>query len=93
MCYCNRRIIRGMVTAVDSMVANLTLALQAKGMWDNTIFILLGDNGAPNNNAGWNTVFKGMKFSHWEGRYGLLISVAPCPSAHVYQGLITLRHT
>ena len=43
MCYCNRRIIRGMVTAVDSMVANLTLALQAKGMWDNTIFILLGE--------------------------------------------------
>lgn len=23
--------------------------------------------GAPNNNAGWNTVFRGMKFSHWEG--------------------------
>eukprot|EP00041_Stephanoeca_diplocostata_P031016 m.953623 g.953623 ORF g.953623 m.953623 type:complete len:543 (-) comp23871_c1_seq11:3532-5160(-) len=67
MCYCNRRIIRGMVSVVDSMVSNLTSALQRKGMWDSTVFVFLGDNGAPNNNAGSNSIFKGMKFGHYEG--------------------------
>ena len=54
MCYCNRRIIKGMVSVVDSMVQNLTEALTAKKMWQNTIIVFLGDNGAPNNNAGAN---------------------------------------
>ena len=45
----------------------LLQALAARKMWDDTIIVFLGDNGAPNNNAGANTVFKGMKFSHWEG--------------------------
>lgn len=67
MCYCNRRIIRGMVSVVDAMVANLTTALQSKGMWESTIFVFLGDNGAPNNNAGSNGIYKGMKFGHYEG--------------------------
>ena len=67
MCYCNRRIIRGMVSVVDAMVANLTAALKTKGMWGNTVLIFLGDNGAPNQNAGSNSVFKGEKFGHYEG--------------------------
>lgn len=67
MCYCNRRIIKGMVSAVDAMLRNLTLALKTTGMYSNTVFVFLGDNGAPNNNAGSNDMFKGMKFSHWEG--------------------------
>jgi hypothetical protein len=36
-------------------------------MWNNTIILFLGDNGAPSNNAGSNGIFKGMKFGHWEG--------------------------
>ncbi len=36
MCYCNRRIIKGMVSVVDSMLTNLTVALTAKDMWKNT---------------------------------------------------------
>lgn len=34
-------------------------ALTVRKMWDNTIIVFLGDNGAPNNNAGANTMFKG----------------------------------
>ena len=68
MCYCNRRIVRGMVTAVDAMLTNLTSALKANAdMWNNTLVILLGDNGGPVNNANYNTEFKGQKFGHWEG--------------------------
>ena len=36
-------------------------------MWDNTLLIVIGDNGAPSNNAGYNGQFKGFKFTHWEG--------------------------
>lgn len=67
MCYCNRRIIRGMISVVDAMLANLTVALKTKGMWEQSIIIFLGDNGAPNQNAGSNSVFKGEKFGHYEG--------------------------
>lgn len=68
MCYCNRRIVRGMVTAVDAMLTNLTVALKANAnMWSNTLVIFLGDNGGPSNNANYNTEFKGQKFGHWEG--------------------------
>jgi len=67
MCYCNRRIIRGMISVVDQMLFNLTSAFKAKGMWDNTVIIFLGDNGAPSQNAGANSVFKGEKFGHYEG--------------------------
>lgn len=42
MCYCNRRILKGMFSALDAMTYNLTQALEAKGMWDNTLFIMLG---------------------------------------------------
>ena len=67
MCSCNRRLIKGMVTAVDGMLTNLTDAMQAKGMWDNTLVFFLGDNGAPNSEGGSNGEHKGMKFNHWEG--------------------------
>ena len=67
MCYCNRRIIRAMVSAVDAMLANLTLALRANGMWKDTLVVFLGDNGGPSNSANSNTEFRGQKFGHWEG--------------------------
>ena len=67
MCYCNRRLVRAMVTAVDAMLTNLTAALQAAGMWESTYIIFLGDNGGPSNNANSNTEFRGQKFGHWEG--------------------------
>ena len=66
-CYCNRRIVRAMVSVTDAMLTNLTRALEAKQMAANTIYFFLGDNGAPNNNAGSNGIFKGQKFGHWEG--------------------------
>lgn len=84
MCYCNRRIIRGMVSVVDAMLYNLTAALKTKGMWETTVLIFLGDNGAPNQNAGSNSVFKGEKFGHYEGGHrvptfigGPLVSRSP----------------
>ena len=64
-------------------------------MWDDTVIFFLGDNGAPNNNAGANTVFKGMKFSHWEGghRVPAFIAGPAVPTAvasHWYNGTVHL---
>lgn len=33
MCYCNRRIFRAMLSSVDAMLTNLTVAMQARGLW------------------------------------------------------------
>ena len=51
-----------MISVVDSMLHNLTASLTSKGMYKDTIIVFLGDNGAPSNNAGSNSIFKGMKF-------------------------------
>jgi hypothetical protein len=67
MCYCNRRMFRAMVTAVDAMITNITVALEARGMWQDTLLFFLGDNGGPSSAAANNGEFKGMKFGHWEG--------------------------
>ena len=42
-----RRTFAGMLGAVDEAVSNLTSALQAKGMLDNTVLLVTTDNGAP----------------------------------------------
>ena len=37
----------GMASALDSLVANLTTTLQAKGMWADTLLVFSSDNGGP----------------------------------------------
>ena len=63
------QIMESMVSVVDSGVANVTAALKAKGMWDNTLLIFFADNGGgmggsePSNNY----PFRGTKGEPWEG--------------------------
>ena len=59
----------GQVSFVDSTVANISAALHAKGLWDNTLFVWTTDNGSPVNSAGSNDPFRGGKGSLWEGAY------------------------
>ena len=42
-----RQIYHAMVAYMDSTLGNLTSALQAKGMWENTLMVLSADNGGP----------------------------------------------
>ena len=61
--------LRSMVAVVDSGIANLTLALRAKKMYDNTLIIFTADNGGgmggtePSNNY----PLRGMKGTPWDG--------------------------
>ena len=43
MCYCNRRIFRAMLSSVDAMLTNLTQAMKARGLWQDTLLFFLGD--------------------------------------------------
>lgn len=65
----NRRLLSAMILYVDDTVNELVKALKARNMWDNTLFVFIGDNGgAIYEPAGGNNYpLKGAKFNDWEG--------------------------
>jgi arylsulfatase A-like enzyme len=52
---------------LDETVANLTCALESNGMAENTIFIMVSDNGGEGTVPGNNFPFRGSKGSYWRG--------------------------
>jgi arylsulfatase I/J len=62
-----RSIFSGMVGFVDEATRNVTEALIAADMWENTLFIWSTDNGSPVTVAGSNHPLRGGKGSNWEG--------------------------
>jgi len=59
-----------MVAVLDDNIKNVTDALKAKGMWDNTLMIFSSDNGGPidvEENAANNYPLRGGKYSEFEG--------------------------
>jgi arylsulfatase A-like enzyme len=61
----------GMLTAADEGIRNVTQALQAAGMWEDTLVIFTTDNGGPTTNCcvqgSSNHPKRGGKCSLWEG--------------------------
>ena len=64
-----RRFYAAMVAHLDDMVANVTAALRAKGMWDDLLWITVSDNGGPVTNATGanNWPLRGGKLTNFEG--------------------------
>uniref|UniRef100_X1YV82 Sulfatase N-terminal domain-containing protein n=1 Tax=Capitella teleta TaxID=283909 RepID=X1YV82_CAPTE len=68
----NRVKLAGMISALDDSVGNLTKALHANGMLNNTIIVFSTDNGAPHQGdkdftTGSNFPLRGSKDTVWEG--------------------------
>jgi len=61
----NCRIYADMVSVVDSGVGNVTRALRARGLWEETLVLVTSDNGGigPGNNY----PLRGQKMEPWEG--------------------------
>ena len=62
----------GMLSCLDEGVANVTSALKARGMWNDTLLFFSTDNGAPTPSCGGaqggqNWPLRGGKCSAWEG--------------------------
>ncbi|XP_002740864.1 arylsulfatase B-like [Saccoglossus kowalevskii] len=60
-----RRTYAGMASCVDEAIANITEALENKGMLKNSVIVLTTDNGG--GSVGNNWPLRGRKNSHWEG--------------------------
>ena len=66
-----RRTFAGMLSAVDEGIANVTAALESRGMLENTLIVFTSDNGGPTTTqdgiGARNWPLKGGKHSVWEG--------------------------
>eukprot|EP00908_Phaeocystis_cordata_P008457 Transcript_19134.p1 GENE.Transcript_19134~~Transcript_19134.p1 ORF type:complete len:530 (-),score=182.55 Transcript_19134:868-2400(-) len=66
-----RRVFAGMISALDEGLGNVTAALRARGMFDDTLVVLTTDNGGPTTECSTtgqsNWPLRGSKCSVWEG--------------------------
>ena len=92
--YATRRAFSGMVSAVDSSVANITAALKAAGMWDDTLLLWVSDNGSPVEAGGSNWPLRGSKGTNWEGgvRVPAVVGGGLLPRAMAGANLTGLAH-
>ena len=80
-----RQYYSAMVAYLDAVVANITSAITAKGMMNNTLLLMMSDNGGPiyGGQGGNNYPMRGGKLDTWEGgiRVNALASGGLIPEA------------
>lgn len=87
-----RRIYDALTNFIDEAVGNVTALLRAKGMYDNTLIVMLGDNGAPitpssgpgrGANGANSFPLRGGKVSNWEGACVRSAPNTTCTPSHL----------
>ena len=63
----DKRTYFGMAKHLDASVANLTAALKAANMWENTLLVFSADNGGETGGSGNNFPLRGGKYTNFEG--------------------------
>ncbi|XP_047501488.1 arylsulfatase B-like [Penaeus chinensis] len=63
----DRRLLLGMVTALDEAVGRVVQALKDTGLYDNSVIVFSSDNGGVGMNGESNQPLRGNKGSMWEG--------------------------
>ena len=56
-----------MMQALDAAIGNVTNAYKSLGLFDDTVFLFLADNGGTNQDGGFNVPLRGQKATVWEG--------------------------
>lgn len=77
-----RQKMKAMINFADDAVGNVTAALRAKGMWENTLVVFMSDNGgwvSNNGSAGGNNYpLMGGKYNNWEGKLLFYLHIIMC---------------
>lgn len=63
----SRRTYAAMTKALDDAVGRVLAELKEQGVEQNTLVVLINDNGGAANNSSDNGIYRGMKGSKWEG--------------------------
>ncbi|XP_076040502.1 arylsulfatase J-like [Oratosquilla oratoria] len=84
-----KRVLLGSMTAMDDAVGQIVQALKDEDLFNNTIIVFSGDNGAPSGNKGSNLPLRGNKGSVWEGgvRSPAFIHSPLLGSAYIYNNI------
>ena len=63
----NKRTYLGMGSCMDEGIGNITAALKARGLWENTLLVFSADNGGEITTGGNNFPLRGGKYTDFEG--------------------------
>lgn len=66
-CFCNRLVVKAQMMSLDEAVQDIKEALEARGLYDDSVIMVLGDNGGPTFEAHSNSPLRGGKFNSFEG--------------------------
>ena len=66
-CFCNRLVVKAQMLSLDDAIADIHEALKARGLYGDSVIVVMGDNGGPTFEAHSNSPLRGGKLNFFEG--------------------------